>query len=103
MTERRGAERRLDAAKCEDGRRAKRPVNREQVFFARLAGQSLAHLCAGEDIRAMPETEIPPAMRGDLFCVDSYDRVTPLWQKNTECFEKATFLQDFMRILSIRA
>ncbi len=68
MTERRGAKRKLDAAKCEDGRRAKRPVNGEQVFFARLAGQSLAHLCAGEDIRAMPETEIPPAMRGDHYC-----------------------------------
>ena len=28
-----------------------------------------AHLCAASIIRAMPETEIPPAMRGDLYCV----------------------------------
>ena len=27
-----------------------------------------AHLCAASIIRAMPETEIPPAMRGDLYC-----------------------------------
>ena len=26
-----------------------------------------AHLCAASIIRAMPETEIPPAMRGDLY------------------------------------
>ena len=28
-----------------------------------------AHLCAASIIRAMPETEIPPAMRGDLYCI----------------------------------
>ena len=26
-----------------------------------------AHLCAASSIRAMPETEIPPAMRGDVY------------------------------------
>ena len=26
-----------------------------------------AHLCAASIIRAMPETEIPPAMRGDFY------------------------------------
>ena len=26
-----------------------------------------AHLCAASIIRAMPETEIPPAMRGELY------------------------------------
>ena len=26
-----------------------------------------AHLCAASIIRAMPETEIPPAMRGDVY------------------------------------
>ena len=26
-----------------------------------------AHLCAASIIRAMPETEIPPAMRGDIY------------------------------------
>ena len=31
-----------------------------------------AHLCAASIIRAMPETEIPPAMRGDLYCVLSH-------------------------------
>ena len=30
-----------------------------------------AHLCAASIIRAMPETEIPPAMRGDLYCISS--------------------------------
>ena len=44
------------------------PVDGWQLLVARLASQSLAHLCAGEDIRAMPETEIPPAMRGDYYC-----------------------------------
>ena len=29
-----------------------------------------AHLCAASIIRAMPETEIPPAMRGDLYFPD---------------------------------
>ena len=28
-----------------------------------------AHLCAASIIRAMPETEIPPAMRGDSYCI----------------------------------
>ena len=28
-----------------------------------------AHLCAASIIRAMPETEIPPAMRGDHYCI----------------------------------
>ena len=31
-----------------------------------------AHLCAASIIRAMPETEIPPAMRGDLYCTHYY-------------------------------
>ena len=31
-----------------------------------------AHLCAASIIRAMPETEIPPAMRGDLYCFIVY-------------------------------
>ena len=32
-----------------------------------------AHLCAASIIRAMPETEIPPAMRGDLYSVSQAD------------------------------
>ena len=35
-----------------------------------------AHLCAASIIRAMPETEIPPAMRGDLYSLpnlNTYD------------------------------
>ena len=28
-----------------------------------------AHLCAASIIRAMPETEIPPAMRGGIFII----------------------------------
>ena len=37
------------------------------VTDAWLAGQQKAHLCAAGNIRAMPETEIPPAMRGDYY------------------------------------
>ena len=29
-----------------------------------------AHLCAASIIRAMPETEIPPAMRGDFYLIE---------------------------------
>ena len=29
-----------------------------------------AHLCAASNIRAMPETEIPPATRGDNYCYE---------------------------------
>ena len=29
-----------------------------------------AHLCAASSIRAMPETEKPPAMRVDIYCAD---------------------------------
>ena len=28
----------------------------------------MAHLCAASIIRAMPETEIPPVKRGDIYC-----------------------------------
>ena len=31
-----------------------------------------AHLCAASIIRAMPETEIPPAMRGDLYLFKNF-------------------------------
>lgn len=35
-----------------------------------------AHLCAASIIRAMPETEIPPAMRGDLYyAVNTYAKL----------------------------
>ena len=37
------------------------------VTDAWLAGQQKAHLCAASNIRAMPETEIPPAMRGEYY------------------------------------
>ena len=37
-----------------------------------------AHLCAASIIRAMPETEIPPAMRGDLyFTIPFFVRIPP--------------------------
>ena len=34
-----------------------------------------AHLCAASIIRAMPETEIPPAMRGDLYFSVQIDNI----------------------------
>ena len=36
-------------------------------MFAWLAGQYTAHLCVAGNIRAMPETEIPPVSRGDIY------------------------------------
>ena len=42
------------------------PVDGWQLLVARLAGQSLAHLCAASNIRAMPETEIPPRYAGGI-------------------------------------
>ena len=42
----------------------KEPVDGQQATVAGLSGQSKAHLCAASNIRAMPETEIPLAMRG---------------------------------------
>ena len=45
----------------------KEPVDGQQATVAGLSGQSKAHLCAASNIRAMPETEIPPAMRGDFY------------------------------------
>ena len=38
-----------------------------------------AHLCAASIIRAMPETEIPPAMRGDLYLVPEVGLVRRYW------------------------
>ena len=43
------------------------PLKRVYVTVAWLAGQSKAHLCAASSIRAMPEKEIPPAMRVDFY------------------------------------
>ena len=45
-----------------------KPVYGYQVMFAWLAGQYTAHLCAFGNIRAMPETEIPPVIRGIFIC-----------------------------------
>ena len=42
----------------------KEPVDGQQATVAGLSGQSKAHLCAASNIRAMPETEIPPANAG---------------------------------------
>ena len=42
------------------------PLERVCVIVAWLAGQLKAHLCAAGSIRAMPENEIPPAMRVDI-------------------------------------
>lgn len=38
-----------------------------------------AHLCAASIIRAMPETEIPPAMRGD----DRLSYEVQQWKKDS--------------------
>ena len=43
------------------------PLKRVYVAVAWLAGQSKAHLCAVSIIRAMPENEIPPVLRGDFY------------------------------------
>ena len=44
-----------------------RPVYGQQGKGAWLTGQSKARLCAASSIRVMPETEIPPALRGDHY------------------------------------
>ncbi len=41
---------------------------RSPIITAWLAGQFQAHLCAAGIIRAMPENEIPPVLRGDFYC-----------------------------------
>ena len=41
--------------------------------------QKKTHLCVASGIRAMPETEKPPAMRVDIYLNDSL---------NTECLER---------------
>ena len=43
------------------------PLKRVYVTVAWLAGQQKAHLCAASSIRAMPENEIPPVIRGDFY------------------------------------
>ena len=43
------------------------PLKRVYVTVAWLTGQYTAHLCAAGSIRAMPENEIPPAMRVDFY------------------------------------
>ncbi len=45
------------------------------VIDAWLARQQKAHLCAASNIRAMPETEIPPVLRGDIYFVTSSSAV----------------------------
>ena len=45
------------------------PLKRVYVIIAWLAGQYTAHLCVASNIRAMPETEIPPAMRVDFYSI----------------------------------
>ena len=44
------------------------PLERGYVTNAWLAVQFKAHLCVACSIRAMPETEIPPVLRGGLLC-----------------------------------
>ena len=46
------------------------PLKRVCVIIAWLAGQSKAHLCAASNIRAMPETEIPPVFTGGYLFAD---------------------------------
>ena len=43
------------------------PLERGFVTNAWLTGQSLAHLCVASNVRAMPENEIPPVLRGDIY------------------------------------
>ena len=51
-----------------------------------------AHLCAASIIRAMPETEIPPAMRGDLY---SYSGIMS-FEKNTFAYMVFVLLLPFV-------
>ena len=51
-----------------------KPVYGQQVMFAWLAGQSKAHLCAASNIRAMPETEIPPAIAGGYLLYSAIEK-----------------------------
>ena len=50
-----------------------------------------AHLCAASIIRAMPETEIPPAMRGDLYYAQAVDLFIFAWY----ALVKAAYLTGF--------
>ena len=58
----------------------KEPATGQQIIVARLAGQSLEHLCAAGNIRAMPETE---PREGTLFAAMVPNFV--LWQGNARC------------------
>ena len=43
------------------------PLKRVNVTIAWLAGQQKAHLCGASSARVIPENEIPPVIRGDIY------------------------------------
>ncbi len=43
-----------------------------------------SHLCAASSIRAMPENEIPPATRVDIYFGANYSDIVAKCQKNTK-------------------
>jgi hypothetical protein len=49
------------------------PLERVYVLVAWLAGQCTTHLCVASNIRAMPETEIPPVLRGDIYFIRKFE------------------------------
>ena len=49
------------------------PLERGFVTNAWLTDQYTARLCATDTIRAMPETEIPPAMQVDFYFIKYLD------------------------------
>jgi len=51
-----------------------------------LAGKSKTHLCTASIIRAMPETEIPPVIRGDIYYSANTSR--NLYFQEQICFTK---------------
>ena len=66
------------------------PLERVYATNAWPAGQSEAHLCAAGSIRAMPETEIPPVLRGafiDLPC-GSKKVQSPVFAQRPTLFRK---------------
>lgn len=58
-----------------------------------------AHLCAASIIRAMPETEIPPAMRGDLYFAPALPPGSECERKTREKIKEAAISRFFEKAM----
>ena len=57
---------------------------------------SNAHLCAASGVRAMPENEIPPATRGDIYSHNNGKNTA----KNEQAREAKLFIRKFWTVSS---